>query len=316
LAVPRTRGKILVIRGGAIGDFILTLPALAALRQTFPETSIELLGYPKLAELARAGGVIDDYRAIEARALAGFFARKGKLDGAMAEFFASFAVIFSYLYDPDEIFKTNVLKSSTAQFVQGPHRPSEELLTHAVDVFLKPLEQFAIFDADPVPRLRMEPGERLPSGSWLAIHPGSGSAKKNWPEARWHELLKRLAAETRWNVLLVGGEAEEGRAARLARALPPSRVRSLENLPLATLAGWLQQTHAFVGHDSGITHLAAALGVPVLALWGESNHTIWRPRSPETRLLKADPARGGLDHLEVEAVMQELRSIAGLGQSS
>ena len=66
------RGKILVIRGGAIGDFILTLPAITALRQQFPEAHLEVVGYPHIVQLAEAGGLVNRVQAIEARALAGF----------------------------------------------------------------------------------------------------------------------------------------------------------------------------------------------------------------------------------------------------
>ena len=74
------RGNILVIRGGAIGDFILTLPAVSALRRQFPEARLEILGYPHIAQLAVAGGLADRAQSIEAQALAGFFARGGELD--------------------------------------------------------------------------------------------------------------------------------------------------------------------------------------------------------------------------------------------
>jgi heptosyltransferase-2 len=102
--------KILVIRGGAIGDFILTLPVLSALRQQFPETRLELLGYPHIAQLALAGGLVDAVRSIEARALAGFFAQGGRLDPELADYFSSFALILSYLYDPDGIFQENIAR--------------------------------------------------------------------------------------------------------------------------------------------------------------------------------------------------------------
>src|SRR5579859_7359249 len=77
--VSSLQGKILVIRGGAIGDFILTLPAIAALRRQFPQAHLEVLGYPHIVQLARAGGLVDKISSIEARALAGFFARHGEL---------------------------------------------------------------------------------------------------------------------------------------------------------------------------------------------------------------------------------------------
>lgn len=81
--------KILVIRGGAIGDFILTLPVLTALRAQFPQTRLEVLGYPHIAQLAVAGGLSDAARAIDARPLAGFFARNGPLDPALEEYFSA-----------------------------------------------------------------------------------------------------------------------------------------------------------------------------------------------------------------------------------
>src|SRR5690349_21788401 len=214
----RPQNKILVIRGGAIGDFILTLPVLAALRQQFPETRIDVLGYAHIAQLALLGGLADEVRSIEARALAGFFARRGELDKALQEYFASFAVIISYLYDPDGIFQENVARASKAQFISGPHRPDERAGVHATQVFLRPLERLAVFDADPVPRLEVAPEKEMPHS--LALHPGSGSEKKNWPEPNWAELIRVLLEDSRRDLLLVGGEAEEGRLERLAKTAP------------------------------------------------------------------------------------------------
>src|SRR5512145_1939540 len=103
--MPLTRGRILVIRGGAIGDFILTLPAIAALRRQFPAVHLEVLGYPHIVQLALAGGLVDRVEPIEARGLAGFFARHGPLDESLGDYFSEFDVIVSYLFDPDEIFR-------------------------------------------------------------------------------------------------------------------------------------------------------------------------------------------------------------------
>src|SRR6266571_3254418 len=125
------RGKILVIRGGAIGDFILTLPAIAALRRQFPKAHLEVLGYPHIVQLALAAGLVDRIQAIEARPLAGFFARNGELAEDLADYFSEFDLIVSYLYDPDEIFKTNVGRCSVGQFITGPHRPDEGSQIHA-----------------------------------------------------------------------------------------------------------------------------------------------------------------------------------------
>jgi heptosyltransferase-2 len=301
-AASRQRGKILVIRGGAIGDFILTLPVLAALRRQFPEARLEVLGYPHIAQLALAGSLVDDVKSIEARALASFFARDGTLDQKLAGYFADFALILSYFYDPDEIFQNNVKECSAAQFIVGPHRPNERLALHATQAFLKPLEKLAIYDADPVPLIPI--GQESSTLNQIALHPGSGSERKNWPEENWMRLIQDLQATTRFGFLLMGGEAEMERLHRLSAVFRPDRLELAQCLPLAELAHRLKSCVGFIGHDSGISHLAAAVGLPALVLWGETNETVWRPRGERVTVLRSPE---GIQGLPVERVLDQLR---------
>ena len=303
------QGRILVIRGGAIGDFVLTLPVFAALRAQFPAARVEVLGYRHIAELAVAAGLAHAARSIEARSLAGFFAAQGELAPELQEYFGGFAIILSYLYDPDGIFAENVARCSRAQYLAGPHRPDEQAGLHATEVFLKPLERLAIFDASPVPRLALPPPVR-PLLPRLAVHPGSGSERKNWPEARWAEFLEDWIRTTDHGLLLAGGEAEGSRLERLAARLPAERVVRAFGLPLPELAVQLSSCAALVGHDSGISHLAAAVGLPVLALWGETAEAVWRPRGERVRILHAPR---GLAELEVAAVRAELDELLATG---
>jgi heptosyltransferase III len=299
--------RILVIRGGAIGDFVLTLPVLSALRARFPQCQLTLLGYPHIAGLALAGGLVDDLRPIESRALAGFFAEGGQLDEALAGYFGGCSLILSYLYDPDRIFERNVGRCTRAQFVAGRHRPSEAAGRHATAVFLEPLQRLAIFGTDPVPRLDLavsgdQPGREQMPGC-VALHPGSGSERKNWPESNWAQLLEQVLAAGAISVTLVGGEAEGDRLDRLAAGRSPTRVRVARSLPLVELARVLARCVAFVGHDSGITHLAAALGLPALVLWGPSQENVWRPQGEGIVLLRA---ADGLERLSVSTVVHGL----------
>lgn len=303
-----------MIRGGAIGDFILTLPAITALRRQFPAAHLEVLGYPHIAQLALAGGLVNRVQSIEARALAGFFARGGALVEHLADYFSEFDLILSYLYDPDGVFETNVSLCSRAQFIVGPHRANEAARLHATRVYLQPLERLAIFDTDPIPRLALVPGavpinSELSPVNLLALHPGSGSERKNWPEAKWAELLRHLMQSTDFNLLVVGGEAEGERLQRLTAGLPPVRCQIAQSLPLAELAHRLANCRAFIGHDSGISHLAAAVGLPGVVLWGDTVEEIWRPPSEKVTVLR-HPA--GLARLPVAAVLEQLRSIRNL----
>jgi heptosyltransferase III len=324
--VPAATGKILVIRGGAIGDFILTLPVLTVLRARFPDVRLELLCYARVSQLALAGGLVDHAESIDARPMASFFAKNGPLPSPLADYFGSFALIISYLFDPDRIFQDNVARCSKAQFLVGPHRPEEEGDLHATDAFLRPLGRLAIFDADPVPRLDLasdpdgrpglvlEPslggdrqeGDPLQADHWLALHPGSGSESKNWPEDRWSALLRRLSAETKLRFLLLGGEAEGDRLNRLSSVVPVERLRIASNLHLAHVGLLLRQCQGYVGHDSGISHLAAAVGVRSLILWGQTRQQVWRPRSERVRLLSSPVGLGDLDPDDVLGAVREL----------
>ena len=93
---------------------------------------------------------------------------------------------------------------------------------------------------------------------------------------------------------------------RLAAALPPARTRVAQSLALADLARRLAGCRAFIGHDSGISHLAAAVGLPGVVLWGDTAPEVWRPPSDKVIVLRHPE---GLTSLPVEAVLRQLRSL-------
>ena len=303
-------GRILVVRGGAIGDFILTLPVLQALRGNFPRASLHALVHPRVTGLARLSGTVDGTRHLESGALAGFFVEGERPDPEWADYFGGFGIVLSYLHDPDGVFRRNVIRcqeerSGRSRFLQGPHRPEESDDRHATEVLFEPLERLDVSGAPPPPRIATG---RTPSGPpCLALHPGSGSPRKNWPETRWRKLVEELLEHPSLSLLLIGGEAEGDRVEGLAPR--NSRCRTALRLPLEELAGELAGCRGFVGHDSGITHLAAAAGLHGLALWGGSRRSLWHPRS--SRFTVVDHPQG-LDRLEVAEVAR--RALALLDQ--
>jgi ADP-heptose:LPS heptosyltransferase len=298
------------VRGGAIGDFVLTLPVLVALRRRFPGSRLTVMGRPGIVELARAGGLADEIRSVETRGLGSFLVRDGDLDPDLVSLFGEQTLVVSYLFDPEGTLRANVARVTDARFIAGPHRPDESLGVHAGDALLSPLSALGIVGANPVPRLDVaaDPGTAAAAvPPLLAVHPGSGSPRKNWPEERWGELLRRLIDESPLDLLLIGGEAEGDRISRLAERLPPDRTEVAQGLPLVELARRLVRCQGFAGHDSGITHLAAALGLRCIALWGDSSAAVWRPRSRRCALL-ADP--NGLPALSVDRVFSVARLLA------
>lgn len=305
--IPRPR--LLVLRGGAIGDFVLTLPVLQALRAQWPEAHIEIVGYPHIAELARAGGWADRVESLDRAHFARFYSWRPDLGDELIGYVRSFDLVVSFVHDPDGVVRRNLEATGVRQVL---YRSPVDPRIHATDHLLKALETLAIYAAGAAPRLSLSAsavaaGERLLSAAGvavagaLALHPGSGSPSKNWPAERYAALARRARAEG-WSPFFVIGEADAEPAAALRSGAP--EVPRMEGLELLETAAVLAAARAFVGNDSGIAHLSAALGLPTVALFGPTDPDIWAPRGAAATIVRAPGGR--LDRLAVEAVWRAL----------
>ena len=315
--------RILVIRGGAIGDFLLTLPAIALLREAFPAAHLEILGYEHIVALATRGGYANAARSIEYGPLANFFNPKATaLDEELSEYFGGFQQIVSYLYDPDGFFAGNLRRCGVKNLVEASSKIDPEG-DHAARQLARPLEKLALYlDAAGV---HLRPGAMeekfaenflpaaTPDRPLVALHPGSGGERKNWPVERWLELAEFLLTqawpEGRPRLLVVGGEADAKVLAAFQRRWPVGRGREddvlyAENLPLTQVCALLARCRFFVGHDSGISHLAAAAGIEGVVLFGPTDPDLWAPPYPGVRVVRAaDGLMTGIALEEVRAAV-------------
>jgi len=312
--------RILVIRGGAIGDFVLTLPAIRLLRENFPRAHLEILGYKHIVALAEGRFYADATRSIEYGGLSRFFIPGTELPEDLVEYFASFQQIVSYLYDPDRFFEGNLRRAGVRHFLHGS--PTMDDSAHAAQQLARPLERLALYLEEKAPVLYPSEADRQLAAAYLdrafpgaegpliAIHPGSGGERKNWPAAHWAALgewLFREVPEAR--VLLIGGEADHARLAHLREVWRGRRLPAALDLPLPELAAILQRARLFLGHDSGISHIAAAAGAPSLLLFGPTDPDIWAPLSGEVRIVRAPG--DDLAQLPVETVTEALGEALG-----
>ncbi len=296
--------SILVIRGGAIGDFILTMPVLSALRTKFPNARIDLLANPSIASLAIEFGLADNIRDLGSLPFAPLFAENGRCSSDIAAWLSSFDLIISYAYDPNNLFENNLRRHSKARFITGPHRPSDQSTIHASIQLLEPLRNLIAVHFN-FGSWKLDVG-RLSSSPVIALHPGSGSPQKNWPEENWRSFLQHLVLNTDDKILLIGGEAERTLLPRLAELIPETRREVAFNRPLVEVASRLKICRVFIGHDSGITHLAAVLGLDCIVLWGPSNEQIWRPLGERVQILRHGET---LKKLPVKTVVEALNSL-------
>ena len=282
--------RALVIRGGAIGDFIVTLPAIKLLRDSIENCVVEVLGYPGIADLAVAAGLAESSRSLEHRSMALLFVPGAKLDEALCEWLLSFNLIVSYLYDPDGIVRKNMERIGVKTYLDAPHRVVEGQ-GYAAQQLAKPLESLAMYLEDPAPSLQL-PGAEL-NRRLLAVHPGSGSIKKNWPVQHWGRVLNELRGQ---RIVIITGEAERERGVlgEIQAACPGLEFENWDSLPLVELARRLPACSAFLGHDSGVSHLAAACGVPCHLFFGPTDPATWAPANDVVEVHRA-PTRNLAD---------------------
>lgn len=310
--------RILIIRGGAVGDLIVTLPALGALRQAFPHATIELLGNPSRAILAQHPRYVDRVIDLERWDLYRLFSQQPTISQGLATFLSSFALILSYLPMPDMTFATNLRRYCQGEVLTWqPHPPSG---VHITDHLLQPVRRFVRQPCDACPHVYLDPAAQefaarfwqtagLPEQGVVAFHPGSGGAYKLWPLAGWEQIMT-WTAQQGLQGLIISGPAEQAHNAPLAHPAHFPPWPRAQNLPLPHLAALLARCQIVVGHDSGITHLAAAVGTTTLALFGPTDPLVWGPRSRRACVLWPEPPGPlTLAHLPLDSVTQILASV-------
>ena len=257
----------LVIRPGAIGDFIVSLPAIECLRTDYleiwvPSRHVSLVRFAdRVRSLASTG--LDLLGVAEPPA--------GLLDQLRG-----FDSIVSW-YGANRPDFRELFRQLNLPCVFYPALPPEGSAVHATDFYLQQVREFGEYRGDGVPRIPCT----VRRADYAVIHPFSGSPRKNWPL----EKFRRLARE-------------------LERSMPVQWCAGPDDPPLEgairiddlyDLACWLAGSRLYLGNDSGITHLAAAVGTPVLALFGPTDPNVWAPRGSNVRIVRWSPssASGG-----------------------
>jgi hypothetical protein len=257
----------LIIRPGAIGDFILSLPATESLRTDYLEVWASSQNLPLVRFADRTRSI----------ASTGLNMLPFSPSEHLLEQLGSFDSITSWYGRNQTEFRAAV-KDLPFQFFTAI--PPDDCGMHAADFFARQVG----CPVPAIPRIGC-PGA---DGGFAVIHPFSGSPRKCWPLSRFRELAGRLKMPVRW---CAGPEDPLTHAVRID--------------DLYELACWLATARVYIGNDSGITHLAAAVGTRVVALFGPTDPRIWGPRGPRVRVL----AKSALMDITIDDVLDSLRNV-------
>jgi ADP-heptose:LPS heptosyltransferase len=251
----------LAIRPGGIGDFIVSLPALECLRTEYFEVWTR-------AETVPLAGFADRARSIASTGLN--LLAVTEPPPQLIEELRGFDSIVSW-YGANRLEFRKEVERLGLPFTFFPALPPEGTGVHAVDFYLEQVRTLGPCESDGIPRIRLpRETEEASREGFAVIHPFSGSEGKNWALENFGQLARRLALAM--PVYWCYGPDDP----------PGDEAVRIENL--YELAQWLAKASLFVGNDSGITHLAAAVGTPVLALFGPTDPAVWAPRGPDVRV--------------------------------
>jgi len=286
--------RVLVVRPGALGDLVLAEPAVRRLREAGACVSLAVSG--RLVTFARACLGADEVLDFDAPPFGRLFG--GEPPAELSRFDAALVFLAGC---PADV-AVRLASSGIGRVELAEPSPREGSGVHAADHLAQAVKRLGLspaLEAEAVPRVEVAPAglEDVPRPV-LAVHPGAGSAAKCWPAQRFAAVAARWREARGGGVALVEGEADASTAAAFLESFRPDA--HLAHRPLAELASALAGADAYLGNDSGVTHLAAAAGARVVALFGPTDARLWAPRGERVTVLCADSGR--LADLDVEAV--------------
>jgi len=318
------------VRAGALGDTLLALPSLALLRASIPDAHVTSTARAEVLPLVRASDLADELWPWDLPDWGALFT---PLDGAPAltdrarSALAGADAVVVWATDPDGDLARRLTSLGVRQAIVTAASPPMQsgAQTHTavwLAESLCPLGVVAPSMPDALARcapiLRAPVAEdavadalwrrwRLPQRV-VAMHPGSGSQAKRWPATRFAEVA-RLARGAGYQPLLLAGEADALALQETRAALAEAGVSVVVayGLDVSTVAALLARCDGYVGCDSGISHLAAQVGAPTVAVFGPTDPAMWAPLGPHAYAARAADAR--LDHLAPDVVWAALRSL-------
>lgn len=289
---------ILIVHPGALGDVLLAVPAIRNLSARFPQHEIVLIASAAVSRLLLECGLIDDWLPLEGQACLGLFSGTLSVSGELQSWLNRCDLAVAWTEDTNGALGSLFRDSGVAQVrIQSPFSPGISA-RHQSNRFLETLGNIA-GDILPngtvqVPQHLLERGKDYLDAldisldqSLVLVHPRSGSVHKCLEPRRMALLIERLQQE-RMCPLILEGPADQSAVDQALHFVndPPTVLR---NLDLSQLAGVLAQIIFYIGHDSGVTHLSALLGVRTIAIFGPTDPHRWAPHGSHVTIVRGSP---------------------------
>ena len=266
---------ILIVHQGALGDLVLCFPALIALRKYFQ--TIHILCQNRLGKLSCRLGLTDRHFPIESAASASLYADSPAPEVREMLMHYDAVVLFSF---SQQLYQTILRLTQKNVYLIAP-RPHIGKKTHVSRHILSGLADCGLLKSDDISPIIQDFRYENADPEKILIHPGSGSPRKNWHVSNFIRIYELLKAQGKKPEFVLG-PAEESLAATLQNL---GTIH--QDSDITEFADLLRNAGGFIGNDSGATHLAAFLGLPVMAIFGPSDPDRWKPLGRAVNVLRA-----------------------------
>ncbi len=295
---PSAANRVVVYHQGALGDFLLSLTVLQGLADADPSLRFHFRTRREHAGLIVNRSYYAGFSPGDAADLTPFFLGGGWKDASLPKDLAMADAALILGQSSSIPFAENLSQRLPVPVYWARSFPPEGCEEHVTRYIASQLEARGLILEDAVVRLEPTPeamasvdallaGSSMTQGEpILVVHMGSGGKKKIWPLSGWRMLLRRLAREWRGRVVTALGPADASLRTFADEMRDEVGLTVMDGLNLPCLAALLAAARAYLGNDSGVTHLAAAMGTPTVALFGPTRPETWAPLGENVHVIR------------------------------
>ncbi len=290
---------VFILHPGGFGDLLLAVPAIQGLRERFPSHQVLLCGQDESAEFLADCSLVDRWLSAQSTACTALFGGAEPDDAFLRDWLCRCDLAIAWTHDDAGTLAATLKDCGAAAVMVESPFASRLSSVHQSERFLEIVGgQSRQVSRAPltVPNTVREQAEAYLAGLGVSrqrplamIHPGSGSRHKCVTPAVLLPVLEGLETEG-VHPLLLDGPADHEMVQRLLIHMARHPIL-VSGLSIRLLAGVLSQVDLFLGHDSGVTHLAALLGTPTVALFGPTESARWAPRGRAVTVIRENPCR-------------------------
>lgn len=291
---------LLIVHPGALGDVLLALPCFRTMRERLHCHQVALLASAGVADLLKEAGEVGEALSLDGEFGCALFSSEPTLISQRCDWFERCDHVIGFFSDPEGTLSATLGRFLRADVMLRSPFDRELRAIHQSARFVEIVEGVAPMQVSLNPPLQISLGRRTKARETLlrmgvdvsveelvAVHPGSGSPYK-CADPRLFAGVINWARDRGAQVVMIAGPADGAAVSAVTELLLPDQVPILDGCDLTILASVLAETSLFVGNDSGVTHLAASVGAPTVALFGPTDPARWRPIGPHVRVLQGD----------------------------